>query len=590
MAGGKEGKAYEAIIKVVLERLRKNGIISSPILWNVTPEKVSIEPDFLIGCDKDHPDYIIMVTHQGSAKESNRKCWRNTGELCEIKTYLSTEPILINIIFDAVMKDGMKEFQREIFESQLIVEEQSYGKELIDWVNRNAFSLPVDQDQKAIELQKIWETDRTVAYLLDNLLSDVEGCFIHQKINNHSLWDMEKRRVPNQAPVAHATYLRRGISKLLVFEDVEKALALYRNRRMKIEDFPDYIYSIGFAGKSIGKATPTDPDIASAVSLLDDDSLIFLYHSMDSNDVMQSWIKQLRNLPNISCIGKYFKNNVDRLIDPEFFFCCVIELASDPNALIKQEEAPESWPPDDIWIVTYTMELIKAHKNLSNGYGIAQMARDVISNGFGTPSDLTSANQFGGGFGFSSWIMRRPSPFKRELIEGVSKTLALKLREIGIKQINSLIDSKKTEKTLINSIIEVKLCTYRMFDPLYLILKRYIPDISPIQYQACFAEKAGLPQNTGTTTVVKIQNTIINWQSAAKDPRDKRKELCGRVVGLRYTWNSTINAFTHRPGVNKIILFIDGAWDQDDLNALSAAGWDEIYYPDELDKLKAAIV
>lgn len=34
----------------------------------------------------------------------------------------------------------------------------------------------------------------------------------------------------------------------------------------------------------------------------------------------------------------------------------------------------------------------------------------------------------------------------------------------------------------------------------------------------------------------------------------------------------------------------DGTWTQKDLNALVAAGWDEIYYPDEIDKLKASVL
>lgn len=35
---------------------------------------------------------------------------------------------------------------------------------------------------------------------------------------------------------------------------------------------------------------------------------------------------------------------------------------------------------------------------------------------------------------------------------------------------------------------------------------------------------------------------------------------------------------------------IDGTWTQKNLNALVAAGWDEIYYPDEIDKLKDSVL
>lgn len=38
------------------------------------------------------------------------------------------------------------------------------------------------------------------------------------------------------------------------------------------------------------------------------------------------------------------------------------------------------------------------------------------------------------------------------------------------------------------------------------------------------------------------------------------------------------------------ILLLDGTWNQKDIETLTYAGWDEIFYPDEMDKLKAAIV
>jgi hypothetical protein len=38
-----------------------------------------------------------------------------------------------------------------------------------------------------------------------------------------------------------------------------------------------------------------------------------------------------------------------------------------------------------------------------------------------------------------------------------------------------------------------------------------------------------------------------------------------------------------------MVLIVDGTWCQDDLDALAVAGWDGIYYPDELERLVADI-
>jgi len=69
-----------------------------------------------------------------------------------------------------------------------------------------------------------------------------------------------------------------------------------------------------------------------------------------------------------------------------------------------------------------------------------------------------------------------------------------------------------------------------------------------------------------------------------------KKELCGRAVALRYSWDLKSKKFTPRRGVRKLTLVVDGTWRQSDLDALVRAGWDEIFYPDEMEKLAKAII
>ena len=59
MAGEKIGKTYEALLKVVLDDLKSDGIISENVYWNETPEGIFVEPDFTIGKDKDH--YLMII-------------------------------------------------------------------------------------------------------------------------------------------------------------------------------------------------------------------------------------------------------------------------------------------------------------------------------------------------------------------------------------------------------------------------------------------------------------------------------------------------------------------------------------------------
>ena len=91
--------------------------------------------------------------------------------------------------------------------------------------------------------------------------------------------------------------------------------------------------------------------------------------------------------------------------------------------------------------------------------------------------------------------------------------------------------------------------------------------------------------------VIMAKNTLIKCQSASDAGRDhKKKELCGRAVALRYCWDTNTMRYVPRPGIRKLVLLIDGTWRQADLDALSRAGWDEIFYPDELHRMLEAIV
>ncbi len=108
MAGERKGKAYEALVMVCLQELMKSKRLKGEVFWNKTPVGMSIEPDFTIGPNSDMPEIIFLVTHSGSAKDSEKKFWRNIGELSEAKTRLVTVPLVYNIAFDSVIKADLK--------------------------------------------------------------------------------------------------------------------------------------------------------------------------------------------------------------------------------------------------------------------------------------------------------------------------------------------------------------------------------------------------------------------------------------------------------------------------------------------------
>ena len=121
MAGERKGKTYEALVMVALQELKKRGKFKGEIFWNETPKGMTIEPDFTIGSNVDRPRFLILVTHSGSAKNSDMKFWRNMGELAEAKVCLPVIPKVFSITFDSVIKESLKLLQASAFDGQIVI-------------------------------------------------------------------------------------------------------------------------------------------------------------------------------------------------------------------------------------------------------------------------------------------------------------------------------------------------------------------------------------------------------------------------------------------------------------------------------------
>ena len=593
MAGEKIGNTYEALIKIALDGLKQDNQLKGTVYWNETPSELTVEPDFIVGQEINTPAIIIMVTHSGSSKNSDMKCWRNIGELCEAKTVLASQPTAINIVFDSTMKHDLKLLQKAAFDGQLIIGDTEYGRGIVRWVSQNAEDLPADKNEKVTRIVEISKTDAVLSSLIRNLKVGVLDCIQHSIASVAELWKMEGIRSKGTAPNSRDTSIRRGISKLLIYENLELAMRLYRNKKVGVDEVPKYAYSTGLAQRAIGGAKPADREIVDAFACLSDSEIIALYQGISDNPYVFNCTEQIRRSDTINYMFSYVCNNFYKLICADNLYEGLKALRSDPNALIEKKDCPANWPPHNVWLLDIIIEIIKAYTGKSNGYGYAQLAADIAVNSTTENFSPNVREYLLSPWGhLSEWSTRSNSaPLPDEVLMCVAEVLSSKLRDIGLEDI--VILTAKITAAFLHNLVENKLCTYRGFSPLPFLMEYHgvIKDRNYARIRTCFAEKAGLSGLSGKTTVALVKHTIINWQTATDAGRDhKRKELCGRAIGLRYTWNADKKQFEPRPGVQKLILLLDGTWRQKDLDALVRAGWDEIYYPDEIDQLKKAIV
>ena len=592
MAGEQKGKAYEAFTKAVLERLVASGSLKGDIFWDQRPETMTIVPDLTVGDDEDHPTVVFLVTHSGSAKESEKKGWRNIGELAEEKVRLPTKPRVFNLIFDSVVKENLKKAQAASFDGQLVVGDLAYGNDLQKWIETHLSEFPRDKDEKVGFIKSRARRDATLKRLLDLFEKDLRTLSLKKpQPVLEAMWDMERTRKPNEAPVAKKTSVRRGMSKLLIFEDADVALRLFTGKRVRLEEVPDYAFDLGLARRAIGKASPADEEIMGAATMLGP-ALVTAVLAKAPLIEMAGWFSALRNVPHLNFMGEYVATEHASLCDPKELERRMVKLHADPEALVAGLATPDKWPPANVWLIEFLMELVKFESGNSTGFGYSQLAREVAD------PDGPAASLSRGDAEFllspwghlSEWLHRVPDkPLPSGVIKGIAIVLSKRLEAMNPSKIRR--DVAKINEAITKNILESKVCTYSGFDPNRLLIETAEPGVRREAVRSCFGERAALDGQATKTTVLRSKHTIINWQSCSDAGRDhKKKELCGRAVALRYSWDASKKEFVKRPGIKKLILVVDGTWRQGDLDALARAGWDEIFYPDQMEELKKAIV
>ncbi len=91
--------------------------------------------------------------------------------------------------------------------------------------------------------------------------------------------------------------------------------------------------------------------------------------------------------------------------------------------------------------------------------------------------------------------------------------------------------------------------------------------------------------NDLSTRCVRIGRSFVHWKSAYDgNEGHKTKELAGRAFGMRQ-WHQ--ESETSR---SNLILVLDGEFTTANIRTLSRSGWDEIFYPDDVDRIAQAVV
>jgi hypothetical protein len=611
MAGERKGKTYEAVVKLILEDLRAARSVSGEIFWDEKPAGMLIKSDFLIGLTLDRPDHLILVTHSGASGNSHMKFWRNMGELVEAKTLLATVPAVWSIAFDSVIKDDLKTLQQVALDGQLIVGDAPYGPDLIRWVDENEDRLPKDADAKVNAIRNEQTRNGVFRKLLQDFRADVQHLLTRGADRALvPLWQLaRKRRVP-ASRLARNTSFKKGVAKLLVTRHPEKILASISAGRAVPSD--PVLEDLGWVSSSIAGTRVTDPDLLFVSTVSPTQLVLRQVEALQSKKSLADMLRPLRDAEAFLAIARNLQLNWVQVQDPAWLYGEMLRAHADPLAYAAAAGVGDAVYVRPGVVAEALVELLKACGGRSQSFGLARLVALLHGQSTNPAPYEQGARQLGirtikwrgantVSYGYRDWLFggdRQNFTITDFELFRVASALTQAAKSHQSDDVNCAIGN--LHQLWVRNLFEAKFASHRDLDVLDQIVLEAVEQAGIHVERVSFfpsvwaeiAESRGIDLNvrSGSTAVMQIGEALVVTKSAHDShTNDKRKELCGRAFAMRYAWNSQTRTFEARAGVRRLLLVVDGSWSDDDLAGLVRAGWDGVFYPDEMPKLVATV-
>lgn len=583
MAGEKKGKAYEALVHIALEDLIASKKLAGPLHWNITPKAMSIEPDFMTGGNTNDPTTILLLNHSGSAKESEKKMWRNLGELVEAKTVLPSVQRVYCLTLGNIKAD-LEPLQRHAFDQFVWIRQATHpwASDLDSFITSCSPNLPTGKDNQVRFVKSTLATaSGKVRTAYSNLRAVLDSMYKSKTTALDKMWLDHRKRSHPKVPGARTTFVRRGASKLYLFPDHKEAYRCFKNNSA-FTSAVDHLKPLGLVEKRAAGWFPCkDAEIISCVRLLTQPECLSLFAKAKSTDGFRQQAAKVRDSALLFEYVNWCKANWPQLVTPTKMKQTLLVLHNNPATGIQVPKGCN--PPTHIWIMDVLGAIERASSKKSQSYGLSALTNH--------PS---GKSQRIGNLFVGDWCSRFMTGFLTRKANFTPPAVALDffakaLSDLAKKVSKAQVSAASVLDKYIAKELEAVYLSHRGFDPLWILISNKLPLAKTLTIATCYAEAAALSGRTGTCRLAKIQETFIYWQTCSDAGRDhKKKELCGRAIGIRYEWIG--KAFARRRKTKKLILVLDGTWRQDDLGALLRSGWDEVYYPDEMALLAKAIV
>jgi hypothetical protein len=579
MAGEVRGKIYEAITKIALERAFAGKRPALAVFWHEKPDWIDIDPDLTVGSSANEIQAVVLVTHSGSEGYSQKKFWRNCGEILQWKVQGKTAVNCYSVLFESAVKPKLLLVEESVLDGMLDLAKTSYGKALKAFVRTHEKEFGNSDDARALHVENLVDRsqrdyDSGFAGLFALFSSDLNALLGKRREGLDAVWAVLRRdyKRVGRLPQVRKTYVRNGLAKLMVFRAADRERlydTVLKHKEISLGEVPKHAVIFGWMVEDIDQARLEDTEIRSVIETLGAKKCERLIDKAPSR--MRELVRQVSAVGNSTIYHDFVVEHFDELSTPRGMLHWLEACYADPAGILPNDP-PLEVPPAQHWLFVFCITLEKARQNKVVGYGISKLAED------------TGISEIGqGGFLIPPYIYRE-KPLEASIVKEIARVFAEKLKEIG----RDMLDSPDFRKAMTGMLRQRELyilSTYRGYHPLLWLLEEELASVGIVTAQVTVPFFTVRQTSTGaaTSTFITVDASRIIYRQSCHGSHvnDKTKELSARFRVARANMDSG--------ALRELFLLIDGEWRDEDLRVLARSGLAGIYYPDELDELVRAL-
>jgi len=597
------GNCYELITEIAIRDYSTVLKKGESVFTQETPVGIGIIPDVVIGKTVDKPRILLQVHHTRAERASEKKFWRNVGEYVDARNNLGPSVRIVTITFDSGQKRKLTLAATQLMDGFLEVDRQPYGSELLRFakiLEKEIQSKGIKEEERLNCAKKKLASDKLAFRSVKALAKNLNALLL-QASKPGANWSatyaaIQKKRNSQRIPVRKLTTLRRALGRFLPLDDEGVLRSLLKSIRTGGKaPWPQFFFDIGVAVKTIGGGVFKNPHVGSGLvqrniegdsayevyrmtELFADDDIVALWKSLRScTESLRQACAAIREADEFSLYHKFVFDNFNCLTTQVGMEQALQDCFNDPNTISGKTIGLRDPAGKGVWLFDYVMTSIKTKTGKQQGYGYTQLGADA---GFRFEVAAT------GGVVISPFIQRKKS-LRADILKGVSHALSQKLSGLTKRWFN--LNKDEIGRFYMKGLFEDKIYKTAAFDPAFTLLQNgldghvYKQETRHATYLTGFTGKGA-----ATCDVIKYRRNIIMWQACFEGhPADKHKELIGRIGMLRVLQSQSGKVF--KAPIKKAFLLLDGSWTAEQIQRMAAAGFDGIFYVDEVPALVASL-